>query len=442
MLHAEDYGFSPRPNPLRGDETAEEVQAKRDQINQPSRPNGVAANDETSDETGTEVLAKVEKFIRQYLAAPEVAYLPLAVYFIATHFADVFFSFPYIGVTSPTKGCGKTRILELADLFCAGAIQITAASVAALFRMLGNCATVLWDECEAFRNKHRSESTDLIVQILNVGYKRGAKVPRADGPNHTVNHYPVYGPKMFTAIGELPETLADRSIRIHLQKRPRDKKLKRWKGQRVANDAAPIKQAIEQWAQTNLEDVRKANNAIDDLEFLADREDEIWSPLFVLCSMLAPERLNELKTCALMLVAKKAADAVEDSLALKLLSDLQEVQPKIRQQELDERAGAEAVVAGNILVQKLQALDDNPWNVRDHELTTRKLARMLRPFDVEARPVRIGQKSGYSRYFWRDLEDAFSRYLPTFDQKSSTSSTTRVNIDDSADLESSTEGQC
>ena len=223
---------------VRGDETAEEVRARLDEID--GQPD--------DDESVVDIVTRVERFIRQYLFAPEAVYLPLSVFFVATHVADVFYSFPYIGVTSPTRGCGKTRVIELGKFFCRGALLITASSVAALFRMVNDGQTLLWDECESFRNKHRSESTDLIIQILNVGYKKGATVPRAVGPNHSVVWFPIFGPKIFTAIRDLPDTLADRSIPAHLQKRPKGKKLKRWKLKRVVSEAAPIKVAIEEWA--------------------------------------------------------------------------------------------------------------------------------------------------------------------------------------------------
>jgi hypothetical protein len=46
MLKAQDFGFPPKPDPLRGDETAEDVKAVREKINR-TRPNG-AAPDEPS----------------------------------------------------------------------------------------------------------------------------------------------------------------------------------------------------------------------------------------------------------------------------------------------------------------------------------------------------------------------------------------------------------
>jgi hypothetical protein len=423
MFNAEDAGFPPKTNPLRGDETVAELRARLDGLG----PDADAAP----------ILSRVEQFVRLYLAAPEEVYLPLAILFVATHVADLFYSFPYVGVTSPTKGCGKSRVLELAHLLCVRPQSITAASVAAAFRMLGNCPTLLWDECESFRNKHRSECTDQIIQILNVGYKKGATVPRADGPNHTVVPYPVYGPKMFTAIRDLPATLADRSIRVHLQKRPKSKKLKRWKEKRVAEEAAPIQQAIADWARVNRERVILADDNMDDLEFLEDREDEIWSPLFVVCGLIAPERMKELQNCARALTKKKATNSVEDELALKLLADIRELRPEVV--KFGERDAREKLLTSSaFLVAKLTAIEESPWHDPKRPLNENRLARMLRPFEVEHRLVRVGTKAGLSRYFWEELEAVFSAYLPCSDSQPSTPSTNRADIGDFADFEPST----
>lgn len=394
-------------------------------------PNGAAADESNAT---NDIVTQVEQFIRKYLFAPDAVYLPLAIQFIATHVADVFYSFPYGGVTSPTKGCGKTRVIELASLLCAKVQVITASSVAALFRMLSDCPTMLWDECESFRSKHRSESTDLIIQILNTGYKKGAKVPRADGPNHSINYYPVYGPKFFTAIRELPETLADRSIRYHIQRRPKGKKLAgRWKERRVKSEATPIRKAIEQWAQTNRDNVIQTDDHMEDLEFLEDREDEIWSPLFVVCSVIAPERYEDLKECALTLTKKKASNDVENELPLKLLADLCNLESEITKLREQNDTG-KLVVSGAALVGALKALPESPWNDPKHELTERRLARMLHPFEIAPRQTRVSEKSGLSRYFVADFEAAFSAYLSVSGKISSTSSTNRMDIEDSADF--------
>jgi hypothetical protein len=68
--------------------------------------------DSQSDSNAThrdDIVSRVEQVIRCYLTAPEAAYLPITLWFIATHLSEVFDAFPYLAFTSPVEGCGKTR---------------------------------------------------------------------------------------------------------------------------------------------------------------------------------------------------------------------------------------------------------------------------------------------------------------------------------------------
>jgi hypothetical protein len=60
------------------------------------------------------------------------------------------------------------------------------------------------------------------------------------------------------------------------------------------------------------------------------------------------------------------------------------------------------------LLERLRALEESPW--LEHQLTARKLARMLRPFEVEPRTIRIGGATAKG-YCWEHFQDAFCLYL-------------------------------
>jgi hypothetical protein len=134
-----------------------------------------------------------------------------------------------------------------------------------------------------------------------------------------------------------------------------------------------------------------------DLEFLSDRDADLWIPLFAISSISAPDKLAQLRRCAETLSATKAGDDADDSLPLKLLADIKTVWP-----EGQERCDTAT------LLEKLKALEESPW--AEYELSPRRLAKMLRPFDVEARSVRLGARVSRG-YEYDSLKSAFSRYL-------------------------------
>ena len=94
--------------------------------------------------------------------------------------------------------------------------------------------------------------------------------------------------------------------------------------------------------------------------------------------------------------AKAEGDA-DDSLPLKLLTDIRNVWPE-GQKEWDTAS----------LIAALKALEESPWE--EFGLSPHKVARMLRPFDISPRSVRIG-KSTPKGYVSVQLEAAFTRYL-------------------------------
>ena len=339
----------------------------------------------------------VEAYIRRYVVLPERACLPVALWTVATHAAQAFDCFPYLALFSPAKGCGKTRLLEVLETLALSPWHGTAPTPAALYRMMADCPTLLPDEVEALNSRNKSETALTILAILNAGHRKGATIPRCHGQKHELKHFPVYGPKAFAVIGRLPDTLTDRRIVITMQRRTADQRVERFLAPRAKADTKAMRGHLASFGQTYHGAIEQAYNRLldADLKFLGDRDADLWMPLFAVCTVAAPGRVAELKQCAVALSASKAGDDTDDSLQLRLLVDIREAWPK------DERQWDTAsLIAG------LKALEESPW-ASECELTPRKLARMLRRFDVEARKIRTGKRTlrGY-------LRGAFSRFLP------------------------------
>jgi hypothetical protein len=354
------------------------------------------------------MVSDIEQFIRRFVVLPVVVYLPLAIWIIATYLAGLFDCFPYLALLSPAKRCGKTRLLEVLETLVYLAWRGTAPTAAALFRMMADGPTLLLDEVEALGAKNKSETALTILAILNAGYRKGATIPRCDGQKHELKHFAVYGPKVFAAIGKLPDTLADRSIVISMQRRTKGQKLERFRQARANAEAKPIRDGVARFTAAYQSAIGQAYESLADLKFLSDRDAEMWIPLFALCSIAAPGRLAELQECAIALSGAKAEADADDSLPLRLLTDIRAVWPE-GQEKLDTAS----------LLEKLKALEESPWS--EYELSPRKVVGFLRPFGVESRKVRVGERSlrGYER---DSLEAAFSRYLDSQSGKSGTNS--------------------
>jgi hypothetical protein len=358
---------------------------------------------------GAEIVKQVEETIRKYVVMPEAAYLALAIWTIATYAADRFDCFAYVAVLSPVKACGKTRLLEVLETLVHGPWRGTAPSPASLYRMMADAPTLLLDETEVFNVKNKSESAQAILSILNAGHRKGATIPRCDGPKNELRHFPVFGPKAFAAIGKLPDTLMDRSLILGMQRRTKNQKVARFLMARAKAEAKPIREGVAAFVRAYRPAIEEAyKRLVDaDLDFLGDREADLWIPLFAVCSITDPDRLRELKQCAIDLSKAKSGEDANDSLPLKLLADIRTVWPEGQ----DKCSSAD-------LLEKLKALEESPWT--EHLLTAHKLARMLKPFGVKTEEMKLAGRV-LRGYGYAALETAFACYLANESATSATS---------------------
>ena len=326
---------------------------------------------------------------------------------MGTRMISSFESFPYLAVLSPVKRCGKTRVLEVLEPLVHEPVRGVALTSAVLFRILDlKKPTLLWDEAEPLNAKNKSESTQDILAILNVGYKKGGKVFRCEGQQHDPREFEVYGAKVFAVIGRLPDTVADRGIVINMQRKAATQKIARFLAVRAAAEAKPIREDISRFIASRREVIVQAYMKLmdEDLEFLAsDRDAELWIPLFAVCSVAATDRLAELRESAIALSGVKAGGDVDDSQPMKLLADINTVWPK------DQAGLPVPSIDTASLIEELKKLEESPWG--EYGLPPRKVAKMLRPFGIEARTVRIGARTPRG-YDYEALRGALLRYLP------------------------------
>ena len=153
--------------------------------------------------------------------------------------------------------------------------------------------------------------------------------------------------------------------------------------------------------QEHAEEVRIAYEYLmaGDLKFLSDRDADLWLPLFAVCSVASPESMSELGRCARILSSAKQSNDADDSLQLKLLADLREIWPT-----------NQSHVETSTLLALLLKMEESPW-MAEITLTDRKMARMLKPFEVKPGQFRDGDRGGLRGYSHAALEAAWRRYL-------------------------------
>jgi Protein of unknown function (DUF3631) len=334
---------------------------------------------ETPSEEGAALLRDAEDFVRRYLVLPPGALLPVALWGMGTHLFSIFDCFPYLAIVSPTKQCGKTRLLEILGLLCSDAERTSNISEAALFRLIEqHHPTLLLDEMEQLREK--GERAQILRNLLNAGNRRDAVAIRCADGGARIERCNVFCPKALATIGLLPETITDRAISIQMQRRTHEEKIERFLFQKVEPEARKIRERFAAWAKYHRDTIQAAYADAPDLDFLGDRDAEAWMPLFAILAVADPGRLKELRQSAELLSGQKHEDAGDESLALRALLDAASVL----------RKGEEFVASAELLT-RMRSIDEAPWSGPDFD--ARRLARFLRPFGIRSKVFRDGDST-------------------------------------------------
>jgi hypothetical protein len=346
-----------------------------------------------------QVLDDVAEFVSRFIAMPSESHVcAVALWTLHTHAIDAAEVTPYLNITSAEKRSGKTRLLEVVASLVRNGVHVANISEAALFRMLDATPTLLIDEVDALFASN-GERTEALRGIVNAGNRRGAVVYRCVGAAHDARPFGVFGAKVLGGIdsGKLPDTIRDRSITLRMKRKVAGEQVERLLWHKVRPHAEALRNRIADWGAKHADDLRFREPTLP--RELDDRAAEAWWALLAIADLAGGDWPQRARTAAIALHADGAGE--DESRGVRLLSDLRSVYGKRL-----------AVFTADVLT-KLNALEESPWGAW-HEgegLRSRDLARLLRPFGVRSKKVKVDGESlqGYHR---DDLEDAWARYLP------------------------------
>ena len=392
--------------------------------------------------SGAAIVREIERLLSNFILLPLHTLLAVALWIIGTHLFEagvdrcVFDAFPFLILCSPTPRCGKTRTLEVSELVVSRPRRTTNISEAALFRLADSQRpTFLIDEQEGLNEK--TERAEALRGLLNAGHRRGAKATRCAGANRDeVRDFDVYSPKMLAGIGDLPSTLRDRAIVLNMQRRQASQSVARFVYRVVAQSTTDLRIKIEAWVTANRERIGAIYETVPSAEFLSDREEENWSPLFAILATADPSRIDELRSDAEHLSQEKSESDDQQTLALEVLKFALEVWLE-----------SEDTIASRDLISRLQQKEDAPTfkpesGRPDVEVSARRLARWIRGFGVRPLTVRLatgGTARGYKR---AELIAALTPYLTVLSNTSNTNQQNhKVRSDFASDTESSVSEQ-
>jgi putative DNA primase/helicase len=345
------------------------------------------------------VLDALTKFFRDYVVLMKPSYAKtLALWVIVSYCFDCFDICPYVAITSPQKSCGKTLLMDLLAAVAYRQLRASNISVAAIFRTMDLLhPTLLIDEGDTFLNDKELRG------VLNAGHRRGGPVirlvPTKDG-DYAPRAFDVFGPKAIGLIGNLPGTLAHRSIHVPMQRRLKNEKVLRLRVERETAAMRELRSQCLRWANDHETELRHADPVLP--EALENRQADNWRPLITIADIAGGDWPSVARSLA------TNEEIVDTSVGIELLEDLR---------LLFVTNGPRLL--SSLIVEKLGEMEHRRWPEFDHgkPITASALARLLRPFGVQPRPLwRPGEEKkpkgdGKRGYDQNDLRPIFDRYL-------------------------------
>jgi putative DNA primase/helicase len=337
-------------------------------------------------EDGTQLLDQIAAAVGRYVVLPEGAEIIVALWVAHAHALDAAQCSPILAVESPDMGCGKTTLLCVVGALSPMPLFVSDISSAGLYRTISSRRnTLLVDEADS-----TVLANSALRGILNSGHRRdAAQVVRADGIFST------WCPKVMAMIGELPDTLRDRSLKIGLRRKRRDEDV-------VPLDAAAVA-ALKQlaarmaaWTKSHQKELLSAHPTLP--ENITNRAADNWTPLLAVADLAGghwPQKSRQAASTAV----NSGADS---SIGVALLSDIKRI---------FTAAGSDRIPT-TVLVNTLASIEERPWPEwsRGRPMTATQLARLLKPYGIGPQTVRFGAQLAKG-YLLIDFDDAFRRYL-------------------------------
>jgi len=233
---------------------------------------------------GQQLLKKLVAVFKRYLVMPEGAAEAMALWVLFTHCFEAAQIAPRLAFTSALPRSGKTTALDIISFLVPKAKMSSGLTASYIFRIIDQfCPTLLIDEADTFL-----EGDNIMRGILNSGHKKsGAYVGRTVGDDHEPRDFSTWCPMALAKIGAFPDTLAERSIIIRMQRKQ--------PGDRVRNftwGKAPglrnLAKMAARWAVDNLKELKRAKPERPDGLF-NDRAVDNWRLMLAIADQIGGE---------------------------------------------------------------------------------------------------------------------------------------------------------
>jgi hypothetical protein len=341
---------------------------------------------------GNEIANEIEAIIKTCVIMSEYQIFATTLWILLTYCYRSFFVVPLLVILSPEKRCGKTTLLQVLSRLVYRPLFSCNISPSALYRTIQKYSPcLLIDEADSFLSNNEE-----LRGILNAGHtKEDSFVIRTNKDSLEPEIFMTFGPKAIASIGKVPDTLIDRSIKIYLKRKRLEEKVKRLGS---ANSFTDLKRKIFKWIIDCKDRLENTTPEVPE-EVSSDRGIDNWFPLLAIADAIGGEWPKKIREAMFDL---EVGTFQELTLNQILFEDIREI--------FTDRER----ISSKDLVEELLKMEDRPWPEykRGRPLTINQLARLLKPYGISPKTIRMSPEKTAKGFLKMDFEDMFRRYLP------------------------------
>jgi hypothetical protein len=359
---------------------------------------------------GAVLLDELRSKIGKYVVLPsEEALTAVTLWVAATHIQTALQHAPRLAVMSPTKGCGKSRVLDVLYETVHDPMMTVNTSPAVIFRTIGKIPpTLLVDEADTIFSPKASGDSEILRGLLNAGHQRNRPAWRISGPEHKPTPFPTFAMAAIAGIGDLPDTITDRSVVLRMQKRKPGEKVAPFRSRYAAPELNALRDRLAAW----LGPLRSTAARMVPAMPVEDRAADTWEPLVIIADLAGGHWPDKARAACLAMTRHEAVQDEQTSLKTRLLRDIHRV---------FERANNPEALPTLDLVAALIQDADAPWAEHGAKgLNAYHLGNLLRDFGIGPANYRFDQGRQAKAYLRNRFLDAWARHCPDLVQADAT----------------------
>ncbi|MFD9066006.1 DUF3631 domain-containing protein [Kitasatospora purpeofusca] len=370
---------------------------------EPTAPDGTDLMPDTEATEGADLLAQLRAQIAKFVILPSGQALDAATLWVAaTHLQGSWQHAPRLAVVGPAKRCGKSRLLDVLAETVHQPMLTVNSSPAAIFRSISEePPTLLVDEADTiFGSPKAAEKNEEMRGLLNAGHQRDRYVLRVVGNDHTPRKFPTFAMAAIAGIGDLPDTIMDRSIVIRMRRRAEGERVAPYRTARDRPALHAIRDKIARWTAPLADQALHLEPSMP----VEDRAADTWEPLVIIADLAGGPWPRLARQACKRMVDAEVQTEEDNPGGARILADIRRI---------FHAAGEPDSIATDQLLFNLNGDPEAPWAETSRGgLTPRGLGAMLREFGISSGNVRMPDGTQRKGYLRNKFLDAWRRYCP------------------------------